>query len=261
MESELLLMTMLQAGLAHCTVVVENNGGLLASLFMAGLVGSATHCVTMCAPFVLSQVTTRLEQIPLKEMSEFKRLSGAALIPYHLGRMTTYIILGFFVGLLAQGTIQFSGMKWVSAVLLMLAALFFLGYAFKKLGLVFPDLPLLGSQKKRDGTAGAKLGQILKPFFARPTGVNGYLLGVGLGFLPCGLLYGALAGAGATGDFVAGAFGMAAFALGTVPSLMAVGFAGHLAGQKWHKVVTDLAPMLLIINAGVLAYLAWTLVA
>lgn len=64
MESELLLMTMLQAGLAHCTVVVEDNGSLLISLFMAGLVGSATHCVTMCAPFVLSQVTTRLEHIP-----------------------------------------------------------------------------------------------------------------------------------------------------------------------------------------------------
>jgi len=261
MESELLLMTMMQAGLAHCTVVVEDNGGLLVTLFTAGLLGSATHCLTMCAPFVLSQVTARLESIPVSEMSEFKRLSGAALLPYHFGRMTTYVILGIAVGLLAQGAIAFSGMKWLSAVLLVLAALFFLGYALQKLGISFPNMPLLGANQKQESALSANMGRLLKPLFANPTGLNGYFLGVGLGFLPCGLLYGALAAAGATGDFVAGAFGMAAFALGTIPSLMVVGFAGHMAGQKWQQVVTDLAPMLLIINAGVLTYLAWTLVA
>ncbi|SCA58207.1 putative membrane copper tolerance protein [Candidatus Terasakiella magnetica] len=260
MESELLLMSMVQAGLAHCTVVVEDNGGLLATLFMAGLLGSATHCMSMCAPFVLSQVTARLETIKLSEMSEFKRLTGAALLPYHFGRMTTYVFLGFGVGLLAQGAIRFSGMKWLSAALLILAALFFLGYALKRLGVSFPNMPFFGTSQKQESSLSQGLGRILKPFFARPTGLNGYFLGIGLGFLPCGLLYGALAAAGATGDFLAGAFGMAAFALGTVPSLMVVGFAGHMAGQKWQKAITDLAPMLLIINAGVLAYLAWTLV-
>ncbi len=261
MDQELLLMTMLESGLAHCTVVVEDNGGLLASLFLAGLLGSATHCITMCAPFVLSQITTRLETIKLDQMSEFKRLSGAALVPYHLGRLTTYIGLGLGVGLLAQGAIQFSGMRWISAVLLILAAFFFLGYALKKLGILLPKIPFLGASQQQESATSAKMGQILKPFFANPVGLNGYFLGIGLGFLPCGLLYGALAAAGATGDFVAGAFGMAAFALGTIPSLMAVGFAGHLAGQKWRTVITDLAPILLIINSGVLAYLAWTLIA
>jgi len=261
MEQDLLLMTMLQAGLAHCTVVVEDNGSLLISLFLAGFLGSATHCISMCAPFVLSQVTARLESIPVEKMSEFRRLTGAALIPYHLGRMTTYIILGLAVGLLAQGAIQFSGMKWISAFLLLLAALFFLGYALKRLGASFPNMPLLGANQKEESTLSKGMGKFLKPFFAKPTGLNGYFLGLGLGFLPCGLLYGSLAAAGATGDFVAGAFGMTAFALGTIPMLMMVGFAGHMAGQKWRVVMTDLAPILLILNSGVLAYLAWTLIA
>lgn len=260
MEQELLLMTMLQAGLTHCTVVVEENGSLLVTLFIAGLVGSATHCMSMCAPFVLSQVTARLETIPLNKMSEFRRLTGAALIPYHLGRMTTYIFLGFAVGMLAQGAIEFSGMKWISAGLLMFAAIFFLGYALKRLGVTFPKMPFFGQDTTKEGGLSRTLGNLLKPFFARPTGLNGYFLGIGLGFLPCGLLYGALAAAGASADFVAGGFAMAAFALGTVPALMAVGFAGHLAGQKWRTVVTDLAPILLILNAGVLGYLAWTLI-
>jgi uncharacterized protein len=260
MEQDLLLMTMLQAGLAHCTVVVQDNGSLLATLFIAGLVGSATHCISMCAPFVLSQVSARLETIPVEKMSEFRRLSGAALIPYHLGRMTTYVGLGFAVGLLAQGAIEFGGMKWLSASLLILASTFFLGYALKRLGVSFPNIPFLGSNQKKESALSLGMGKLLKPFFARPTGLNGYFLGIGLGFLPCGLLYGALAAAGASADFVAGAFGMAAFALGTIPALMMIGFAGHLAGQKWRTVITDLAPILLILNSGVLAYLAWTLI-
>ena len=53
-----------------------------------------------------------------------------------------------------------------------------------------------------------------------------YALGVVLGFLPCGLLYGALAAAGGTASGRDGALAMAAFALGTVPALMAVGWGG-----------------------------------
>jgi len=60
---------------------------------------------------------------------------------------------------------------------------------------------------------------------------------------------------------LAGAFSMIAFGLGTIPSLFAVALAGHMAGQKWRQVMSDLAPLLLIVNAGVLSYLAWTLIA
>lgn len=258
MEDQLLLMTMVQAGLSHCTVVIEQNGHILMSLFMAGLLGSATHCIGMCGPFVLSQVTARLETIPLKEMSEFKRLTGAALVPYHLGRLTTYIFLGAAVALLAKGALSFGGMKWLSAALLLIAAFMFLGYALKRLGIILPRLnPFKGT-----GTPPLvqRFSGMLSPLFARPLGWRGYGLGIGLGFLPCGLLYGALAAAGASGDPLAGAFSMIAFGLGTIPSLLVIAFAGHMAGQKWRQAMVDLAPLLLIINAGVLSYLAWTLV-
>lgn len=261
MDQDLLLLSMLDAGLAHCTVVIKDNGGLLLSLFFAGFLGSATHCLSMCAPFVLSQVTARLETIPLEKMSEFRRLSGAALLPYHFGRMTTYVILGLSAGLLAQGAIEFSGMKWISAVLLMLAALLFLSYALRRLGASFPKLWFFGTRQTPKGAFSKIFTGLLKPLFAQPIGLNGYFLGLGLGFLPCGLLYGALAAAGSSGDYVVAAMGMAVFALGTVPSLVGVGLAGHMAGQKWRNVISDLAPTLLIINSGVLAYLAWSLIA
>lgn len=259
MDQNTLLLTMLESGLAHCTVTVEQNGGLLLSLFLAGFLGSASHCIGMCGPFVLSQVTARLEHTPVHKMSEFRRLTGAALLPYHFGRMTTYVALGAAAGLLAQGMIQFSGVNEISALLLIAASLFFLGYGLRRFGVSFPHMPIFGQKTQSAAKTSGFKGNWLKPFFARPVGWNGYVLGVGLGFLPCGLLYGALAAAGASGDILAGAFAMVAFALGTIPALIAVALLGHMAGQKWRTVITDLAPVLLIVNAGVLAYLAYSM--
>ena len=66
----------------------------------------------------------------------------------------------------------------------------------------------------------------------------------------------ALAAAAATGDPVAGALGMLAFAAGTVPMLLAIGLAGHAAGGRWRVSVLKWAPLLLLANAGLLGVLA-----
>jgi sulfite exporter TauE/SafE len=50
-----------------------------------------------------------------------------------------------------------------------------------------------------------------------------YAAGAVWGWLPCGLVYGALALAAASGDPLRGALGMAAFGLGTLPWLLAAG--------------------------------------
>jgi sulfite exporter TauE/SafE len=82
-----------------------------------------------------------------------------------------------------------------------------------------------------------------------------------LGFLPCGLLYGALAAAAASEDPLSGAFAMIAFALGTVPALVAVGLAGHVAGRRWQGLLAGITPVLMVFNAAALTYLAWRVVA
>lgn len=85
---------------------------------------------------------------------------------------------------------------------------------------------------------------------------GGYLLGVALGFLPCGFLYAALAAA-ATADPLHGALAMLAFGLGTVPALVLVGIAGQATGRVWQRATARLAPAVMLINAGLLAALAW----
>jgi hypothetical protein len=60
---------------------------------------------------------------------------------------------------------------------------------------------------------------------------------------------------------------MLAFGLGTVPSLVAVGLAGHLAGRAWRGrrpgraatllAANLLAPAVMLANAALLLLLAW----
>src|SRR5581483_9681826 len=85
---------------------------------------------------------------------------------------------------------------------------------------------------------------------------SGLLLGAALGFLPCGLLYAALAVTAAGLSPLSGAAGMAAFGLGTVPALMAVGIAGQAAARHWHRGINAAAPVVMLLNALLLAGLA-----
>lgn len=251
MDEQSALLALMQSGIAQCHVAISANGSLLASLFLAGLVGGISHCAGMCGPFVLSQVAARLEATSIRQMSEWHRLAGAAAVPYHLGRATTYALLGA-VGALITGSLNsLSGLHWLSAGLLLFAALFMLSMAVPALK------RLISGGAATESWWSRKVGGIARPLFATPTGWRGYLLGLLLGFIPCGLLYGAVAAASATGDPLAGLFGMTAFAAGTAPTLIAVGLVGHMAGQHWREGLLRWAPLLLILNAGVLTMLAW----
>lgn len=268
MDQDPLLLAILDSGLAHCRAVVVKDGNLLVALFMAGLTGGFLHCTGMCGPFVLSQVGARLESIPATRMREWHRVTGAALVPYHLGRATTYALLGAMAGVLAGTLGGFATLKTVSAGLLILAGLLFIAQALPRLGpLIARGLPLsltrltppgLGAlERAAERLWSASLGKAARGLFAAPVGWRGYILGLLLGFLPCGMLYGAVAAAAATGDPLGGAFGMLAFALGTVPALVGVGLAGHLAGLRWRTLITErVAPMLLALNGIVLSGIA-----
>nr|WP_153342348.1 sulfite exporter TauE/SafE family protein [Roseospira navarrensis] len=248
-------MDLLASGLAHCHVVIGDEGGLLASLALAGLAGGFTHCTGMCGPFVLSQTAARLESVPADRMREFHRLTGAALAPYHLGRMTTYMILGASLSALA-GTLTRTGLlDWLSAALLVLAAVLFVGYALPRLRVAIPG----GS--RLEAWWSAHVGDAARPLFRDPTGWRGYGLGVMLGFIPCGLLYGALAAAASSGEVLTGAVAMGVFALATVPSLLVVGLVGQVAAARFRGAMAVAVPTLMLINAAVLAYLAVGLVA
>lgn len=183
-----------------------------------GLMGGAFHCAFMCGPFVTSQVSNTLSQDKKADFSEFTRLKGALLLPYHFGRMTTYILLGVIISAVAGGVSLF--WQEVSSWLLLFAGMMII-------------LSILPRSKNliplKFNTFTNILSKITLPLMQNPTGKNGYLLGVLLGFLPCGMLYAALSAAAATVHPGYGALAMLAFAVGTIPALFAVGLVSSLA--------------------------------
>ena len=208
------------------------GGSVAAGMLLAGAAASPLHCAPMCGGFVLGQVSDRMARLPSAHLSECQRLRAASLMPYHLGRLSTYNALGFAAGgggwLIQRFGGGTGGFLLIGAMLLVLQA-----------------------------------ARRLRPGFALPLtrALRGYPLGLALGFLPCGILYAALAAAAATGSPLYGAVAMFCFGLGTVPSLVAVGLFGAAGGHRFRRALTALTPAVLLFNAGVLALLGVRLLA
>jgi len=232
----------------------QGNGPVLLSLLLAGLAGGAMHCGLMCGPFVLTQTAECLGRLRLGRDGERSRFAAAVLAPYHLGRLTTYAGLGAAAGGLASRISTGADIRWLPAALMAVAALLFLAQGLQRLGIV--RLRVSGN-----GSLHRLLAMLAGPLLTAPAGWRGYALGVVLGFLPCGLLYGAVAAAAATGSALGGGLGMALFALGTVPALVAVGWLGAMAEKRWQPLAARVGPMLMLLNAVLLAVMAWAWVA
>lgn len=224
---------------------------LMGALFLAGLAGGLTHCTTMCGPFVLAQSAATADSTLAGGV--LRRLSGAALLPYHLGRAIGYTTLGLLAGGLGGLLAQASGFRWLAAGLLALAALLMLAQASSTLAALLPRLPAPRLPVALERRMGALL--------AAPTGWRGVRLGLLLSALPCGLLYAALAGAAASGSALAGGLAMLAFVAGTAPALMAVAFLGRLARHAFGPGLRLASLALFGLNAVVLSVLAIRLVA
>lgn len=204
-------------------------------LFVTALIGSLAHCMPMCGPFVLMQ-SGGAEQGPL-----LRRLWGAMLLRYQAGRLVTYVALGALAGS-AGHAVTGGALRWPVAILLGLAAATFFAQAMARIS---------GGSGSLLDRLSRPLARLVVPLAARQTG--GFRLGLLLGLLPCGFLYAALMAAAATGSAAGGALAMAAFGLGTVPSLVLVGVSGRAASRRWRFWARHGLTALFLVNALTLA--------
>jgi sulfite exporter TauE/SafE len=235
---------------ALCTSDTALHGGLLIGLFVAGAAGSVVHCGPMCGVFVLGQMSERMARLPSERLCEWQRVGNGLLLPYHLGRLTTYAGLGALAGASAAVVGQVAWFGRLSAVLLVIAAMLFLTQGLARIlpsGIRFDHAPRFWGKLIGGFTRRIHRGSVF----------GEYLLGVALGFLPCGFLYAAIAAAAASARPAMGAAAMVAFGLGTTPVLMMIGVAGQAAGRRWNRGVTAVAPVLMVLNAILLLALAW----
>lgn len=204
---------------------------MLFPAFILGISGSL-HCLGMCGPLVMSF------HFPAKDKSQ-KLLFGLA---YHLGRVFTYTLLGAILGGLSSVFSLIGFQQGFSIIVGVLMLLF----------LIFPKL----AQKV---TVLQKIYQyVITPIrgkvaylFSHKNYASTLLMGIFNGFLPCGLVSVALAGALASGSVLTGGLFMTFFGLGTVPMLLALTFSQHLIPETFRTRLQQYAPVMV----GVLAIL------
>jgi sulfite exporter TauE/SafE len=215
-----------------------NEWMLLATALAAGFFGSP-HCLGMCGGIVSALGFALQSQTP------GRRLLLQSL--YHLGRLLSYSFLGVLVGLLGKGILApLVNSKWpyvLTAAMMILFGLYLTGW--------WRGLDRLES-------LGAKLWQAMAPLRKRFIPINSVpralIAGMLWGFLPCGLVYSALALAMTSGSALTAGAAMLAFGLGTLPMMLMTGSAAaelknRLQVQGWRT-----ANGLLVVAFGV-----WTL--
>jgi len=252
-ESRQLIIEDTHMPLAQCLHDFTLSYGLVLSLLLAGLVGGLTHCAGMCSPFVLAQVP---EGGVGQNGSFLERLSAQMLLPYHLGRMTTYVLLGVVAHSFINMAFLFSGAKVIlSAVLLSLAGLLFFVSAFPALAQLFPWLERVKSVVPYEAVA-----RLSAPFMRGGGVVRRYMLGVVLGFMPCGLVVSALMASATAASVGQAALAMAAFTLGTMPALVAVALGGGFLRGRYPAFGAGLSRFAMVASALWLFVLAGLLV-
>lgn len=227
--------------LSQCISDFTMSYGLHFSLFLAGLVGGFTHCAGMCSPFVFAQ----MKGGGGKSGGEIKRLGQELLLPYHVGRMTTYVTLAVLVSSVINLAFIFSGARaLISAPLLILAGILFLVSAFPALGRLFPWVVRMQL---------AKPFSFLMKFSSRLMQSDDVFkrfgLGILLGFMPCGLVASALLASSTAQSPVMAGLAMASFAIGTMPALILVGLGGSAVQYKYPKLFTRLSRGAMVVSS------------
>ncbi|WP_297958080.1 sulfite exporter TauE/SafE family protein [uncultured Neisseria sp.] len=217
------------------------NGDItLLTLFLLGFFGGG-HCVGMCgglsSAFAL-QLPPGLNRTGL-------------IVLLNLGRISSYVFIGLLVGAIGQIGISLDQTRWLQNGL----------YLSANLLLLFLGLYLAGisSLVTRIESIGRPVWKRLNPLLNRLLPIQSVpaCFGVGMlwGWLPCGLVYSASLYALGSGNALEGGLYMLAFALGTLPNLLAIGlFAAQLKNFLQRKTVRLAAGLL------VAAWALWRLV-
>ena len=158
---------------------------------------------------------------------------------YNLGRVTTYSFLGAVFGLLGSRLSNFSGFQQSISIVL--------GVAIVIAVLIPPKYKAKISQHKLVQKLTLPLKAGISDLFKRGTFSAMFLIGILNGFLPCGLVYVALAGAIASGDAISGSAVMILFGFGTIPTMFAATIFGKFINLNIRRKITKAVPVFALV--------------
>ena len=222
---------------------------LLFAVFLGTLV-SGWHCALMCGGIAAAIERPLALESPLRPKSELFYLQ----LVMHLGRVTTYTILGAMAAWVGIAV-------WQQNIVPIQRPLF----AFTSLILIFIGIRLLRVSTARSliGSkwVSAKIAAYWSKYLGQmASGPSRWFSGMLWGLVPCGLVFSVLPLAFLSGDVATGAALMLAFGLGTLPNLLLISkFSAVLTQFGQYVWVRYLAVTLLFTAAGFGLYRAWVL--
>ena len=168
---------------------------------------SGLHCAGMCGGISAGFTLVRKDEVLKRQLA------------FNAGRITSYAVAGAIAGALGSAGAYAAGALPAQTLTLLFASVFALLVGIHLAGYGFP----LARLEK----LGLPIWRQVQPFAARflpaRTLPQSYAAGLAWGWLPCGLVYGALAAAVFAGGALEGAAAMAGFGFGTLPWLLAAG--------------------------------------
>lgn len=199
------------------------------ALFLIGLLGG-THCIGMCGGIVGALTMGGPSRLVLH-------------LAYNVGRIASYALAGAIAGALGGLSLTLSDQLPLRIVLYVLANLMLVALGLYLIG-VTQTLAFIERFGKRLWVHLQPLG---KRFLPARTVAQAFPLGLLWGWLPCGLVYSALATALTSGSALHGAGMMLAFGAGTLPNLLLAGlFAVRLRAYAARPAVRWLAGLLVL---------------
>lgn len=211
----------------------------LAALAM-GFLGSA-HCVGMCGGIAaaLSAAAPAGAGTPVRRS-----------LAYNAGRIASYTLVGALAGLFGAtlaglaGTTGMLVLRSLAALLIVAVGLYLAGWS-----------RLVGRIETAGAALWRRLGPVARRLRTSSSPIAAFSFGMMWGWLPCGLLYSALAIAAASGSWTEGALSMAAFGLGTLPATLSIGLVAGRGASLLRSHAARAACGVLVIVFG-----AWTMV-
>ena len=194
---------------------------ILFPAFILGII-SSFHCIGMCGPIAFA--------LPIQSFSDNKKLYG--LILYNAGRIAAYSLLGLIFGLSGRAFFMGGWQQIFSIVLgsFILIILFVNLVTNKTVGIHFLKRFQQNLQK------------IMAAYISRQQLYGIFMIGFANGFLPCGMVYLAIAGALGTGSVQGGILFMLLFGLGTIPLMLSVTWFGIVINLNIRNIVRKVTP-------------------
>ncbi len=221
-------------------------------ILAVGFFGSFGHCVGMCGPLTAAFSLSQKQDAPpnVRSLFLFHVLLNA-------GRLISYATVGAGIGaigsvIFASGQLAGSGSALRQAVATSTGVLL-IWFGISQINPKFlPAIPLL--HPLTQGNLHQRLSKAMVQLSMSSRWWTPAILGVVWGLMPCGFLYAAQIKAAETGSIWQGAATMAAFGVGTLPTMLGVGISTSLVSKDRRSQLFKLAGWVTI-TVGVLTLL------